>query len=952
MKLPLASLCSTVLVTLLASVAPAQDSGYAFSLLAGRPFFGGLDGQGRAAGFTTPSSAAVDQAGNLFVADTTNHTIRKITPSGTVSTFAGMGGQPGSVDGTGNAARFLSPHGVALDEAGNLYVADSGNNTIRKITPTGVVSTLAGQAGAAGSADGDGSAARFNHPTGVTAYPDGTLFVADTQNHVIRTITPAGRVSTFAGKTGIRGNTNGTVDTALFALPRNIAVFRGNLYVTEQESAAIRWITPTGVVLTLAGDPDLVGSADGTGGDARFSSPAGLAVDRDGNIFVADSLNNTIRRVTPLNGPAPLGVVTTVAGQAGVTGSADGVGSQARFNLPYGIAVDAAGNIFVADLGNTTIRKIAPSGAVTTLAGEASVGTADGPGPMARFNYPNGVAVDLAGNTYVADTFNATIRKITPAGVVSTLAGAAGQIGSADGTGSAARFEFPLGIAVDRAGNVYTTANSATVRKITPAGVVTTIAGVSGNFGSADGPGLAARFAFPNGLAVATDGTLYVADEENSTIRQITPDGMVSTLAGSPAQRGGIDGTGTAARFVQPAGLTIDAAGNLYVSDRGDFTVRKITPAGEVTTVAGQHGIAGGADGTGSAAQFAYAGGIAIDRRGTLYVADSNNRIRQITPAGLVTTIVADTTVFDPASGSADFPLTYLARNIATDLAGNLYVTDGGNNTIRKAVSTTRLVNLSVRTRVGTGEQTPIVGFFLGGPKRLLVRGIGPTLATMGVTTATADPQLRLFDFNGAPLQDNDDWGGSAQVSQVFAEVGAFSLAAGSKDAALLASLTPGLYTAHLTAAGAGGGVTLLEAYDADASASGHLTNLSARTFAGVGDDTLIVGFVLSGHAPKTVLIRAAGPSLVRLGLGASSVLADPKLTLYHGATVIDENDDWGGTMELKASSQAVGAFEFDSAASKDAAVLTTLPPGVYTVHVSGANAGTGVALVELYDVP
>jgi sugar lactone lactonase YvrE len=727
----------------------------------------------------------------------------------------------------------------------------------------------------------------------------------------------------------------------------NVAVFRGNVYVTGLECEAVRWISPTGLVGTIAGDVDLAGSADGTQGAARFTGPAGIAVDRDGNLFVADSINNTIRRVTQWEG-----VVTTVAGQVRVGGSADGVGNRATFNTPNGVAVDAAGNVFVADLGNTTIRKIAPSGAVTTFAGHVGFGADDGPGPAARFNFPSGVAVDLAGNAYVADTFNNTIRKITPTGAVTTLAGAAGQFGSDDGPGHAARFDFPLGIAVDRAGNVYTTSNAATVRKITPTGVVTTIAGLSEQFGDADGPGRSARFAIPNGLAVAADGTVYVADQENSTIRKIAPDGTVTTLAGSSSLRGGIDGPGRVARFVQPAGLTMDAAGNLYVSDRGDFTVRKVTPSGDVTTIAGQHGVAGTADGMGNAAQFAFAGGIAIDPRGTLFVADSNNRIRQITPAGVVTTIVADADAFGL---SDDLPLVNLARNVATDLAGNLYVTDGANNTIRKGVSSTRLVNLAIRSRVGTGDQTLIMGFVISGngQKPVLVRGIGPTLQMIsGLRDVVADPQLKLFDFWGNKIRENNDWGGSDQLNEVFGSLGAFPLEPGSKDAALYTPLPTGAYSAQVTSTDASGGVALVETYDGDAGATSRLVNVSARTRAGSADNTLIAGFVLTGNAPKTVLIRGLGPSLARHGLDPASVLADPKLTLYLGGTTVGTNDNWAGTAELKVAFQAVGAFDLDSDASKDAALLATLQPGAYTVHVTGANAGIGVALVEIYELP
>jgi hypothetical protein len=182
--------------------------------------------------------------------------------------------------------------------------------------------------------------------------------------------------------------------------------------------------------------------------------------------------------------------------------------------------------------------------------------------------------------------------------------------------------------------------------------------------------------------------------------------------------------------------------------------------------------------------------------------------------------------------------------------------------------------------------------------------------------------------------------------------VGAFPLEAGSKDAALLAALPTGLYSIQLTATGVVGSVALMEAYDVEPNATGRLTNVSVRTFAGTGDNTLIAGFVLAGTAPKTLLIRAAGPSLARLGLGISGLLADPRLTIFRGSINLDSNDDWGGTAELKSVFRAVGAFDFDSDASKDAAILTTLKPGAYTVQVIGANAGTGVAVVELYELP
>ncbi len=316
---------------------------------------------------------------------------------------------------------------------------------------------------------------------------------------------------------------------------------------------------------------------------AGLGSPWDVAVDAAGNLYISDNFDQTIVKITPA------GVVSTLAGLAGSAGSADGAGGAARFSAPTGVAVDAAGNVYVADSNNFTIRKITPTGAVTTLAGTAGVpGSTDGTGSAALFNRPQGVAVDSAGTVYVADTNNFTIRKITPAGVVSTLSGLAGNGGSADGTGSAARFSFTRGPTVDTAGNVYVAdSGNNTIRKITSAGVVSTMAGLSGIFGSADGTGSAASFSSPFDVAVDAAGNVYVCDSGNLTIRKVTPAGVVTTLAGlAGSPPASVDGTGSAARFFSPTSIGIDTAGNVYVAERGMVAIRKVTPAGVVSTVA------------------------------------------------------------------------------------------------------------------------------------------------------------------------------------------------------------------------------------------------------------------------------------------------------------------------------------------------------------------------------
>jgi len=312
------------------------------------------------------------------------------------------------------------------------------------------VSTLAGLAGSSGSTDAIGNGARFKNPRGVAVDGVGNVYVADTDNHTLRKVTSVGVVSTFAGSAGQFGFINGVGNAAMFYYPEDVAVDNmGNIYVSEPANHTIRKVTPAGVVSTLAGVAGNSGSTDGPGSGARFNYPRGLAVDNTGNVYVADSANQTIRKVTSA------GVVSTLAGSVGQMGSADG-GITARFRNPFSVAVDNAGNVYVADTSNSTIRKVTPGGIVSTLAGSAGqTGSTDGSGSAARFNYPYGVAVDSAGNVYVADNESHTIRKVSSAGVVSTLAGSTGQRGSTDDIGNAAKFSAPHGVAVDSAGNVY-----------------------------------------------------------------------------------------------------------------------------------------------------------------------------------------------------------------------------------------------------------------------------------------------------------------------------------------------------------------------------------------------------------------------------------------------------------------------------------------------------------------
>lgn len=550
--------------------------------IAGKPVVPGDDANGSldTVRFNMPvdtrptSHLAVDKAGNLYVTDK-NQVIRKITPAGDVTTLAGTPGKPGTVDGTGSAASFNSVLGMVADTSGNVYVSDS--SAVRKISPAGVVTTLAGKVNAPGNRDGQGGQAAFGIVTGgLAADPAGNLYLADTANNAIRRVSPSGAVTTL--KLAVPLDAPGAV-----ALDTN-----GNLTVAEP-FRALRF-APSGELIQQITSARPGWVIDGPAGQASFGYIQSIAYSPAGLLYVIDRDAMTIAiRTVDADGK----VATLRAGTA-TFGSNDGPIGNALFGSAFagnnGMAFDAAGNLFLADLGNSLIRKISPGLLVSTYAGRPTAPTtfADGTGADAAFHVIKGFARDKAGNYYAADAGNCAIRKITPARVVTTLAGAGGHCGHLDGTGPAARFADIMAMTQDQDGNLYV-AERTTVRKVTPAGVVTTIAGTPGTLEKVDGMGQAAAFYNLQGIAMSVNGNLLASDggqyggefqcsadhpSSNNTLRTITPQGEVSTL---PGTEWACQGSPTP---LSVAGdLKLDKDGNLYLVSESFLAKRSVTGA-------------------------------------------------------------------------------------------------------------------------------------------------------------------------------------------------------------------------------------------------------------------------------------------------------------------------------------------------------------------------------------
>ena len=760
-----------------------------------RGFFGD-GGPATQAFLNFPSGMAVDAKGNVYIADWANHRIRRVWPDGAITTFAGSGptGEyEGDFSGDGGLAaqaQLNNPTGVAVDAKGNVYIADSGNDRIRRVeaTETEIVmlslltydntkvgstsqrtftisnpsseslsvtgitvggtdaaqfnaspttaTIVAGQsqtvtvtflptsggiksavlsiahnasgspsavalsgtgfgpgdimAFAGGGTGGDGGPAvqaSLNAPEGVAVDAKGNLYIADQRNHRIRRVGPDGVITTFAGtgREGFSGDGGPAVQASLNA-PFGVAVdANGVVYIADQRNDRIRRVGPDGIITTFAGAVGPGFSGDrGPAVQAQLSGLSGVAVDAKGNIYIISNLR--VRRV------GPDGIITTFAG-GGTGGLGDGGPAVQAQLSPSGVAVDAKGNVYIADYSNSRIRRVGPDGIITTIAGTGTQGFSGdgGPAVQAQLNLPTGVAVDAKGNVYIADYSNSRIRRVGPDGIITTFAGTDTRGFSGDrGPAVQARLNSPRSVAVDAKGNVYIADYSnSRIRRVGPDGIITTFAGTgSPGFSGDGGPAVQAQLYNPSGMAVDANGVVYIADRDNDRIRRVGPDGMITTFAGTGFPGFSEDGIpAVQARLFRPVGVAVDAKGNIYISDTQYHRIRRVGPDSIITTLAGT-GTKGfsGDGGPAVQAQLNFPTGVVVDANGNVYISDNqNHRVRRVGTDGIVTTFAGTGTKgFSGDGGPAAQAQLNGPISVAVDPKGNIYIADWDNFRIRR----------------------------------------------------------------------------------------------------------------------------------------------------------------------------------------------------------------------------------------------------------------------------
>jgi sugar lactone lactonase YvrE/ketopantoate hydroxymethyltransferase len=994
-----------------ASTTATPFAPYSFSTLAGLAASAGyLDNSGSSAKFSLPVGVVSDSAGSLYVADKGNSVIRKISNGGIVTTIAGTAGVVGSLDATGTSALFNSPSALVLDSSGNLYVADTGNSIIRKIDIHGVVTTIAGTAGLTGSTDAIGSSARFNNPNGIAIDSVGNLYISDTGNSIIRKIDINGVVTTIAGTAGLTGSTNGTGSAARFNHPTGITIdTSNNLYIADTGNNIIRKATSSYVVTTIAGTASTIGSVDGIGAAALFYAPSGIAIDSNGNLFVADTNNSTIRKITSA------GVTSTIGGIAGTIGSTNGISSQALFYNPSAIAVDGSGNLYIGDTLNDTIR-IGTTATLPTITGQpisqvsnygSSVSlyvTATSPLPLSYQWYKNGILINGA----TSSAYSVSSASSTDTGSYSvTVSNTAGAVSSSSASlviitslpvissqpvsqsvtvGSSATFSVTAvgvpsptyqwqfnGMAISGATNSSLTLSSP---QLSDAGTYSVI--ITNSQGSVtSNSAILSVNSVP--LAITSAPT-----SQSVTYGSVANFSVVATGTGPFTYQWNFNNspiTGATSSTYSIASAALNQAGNYTVSvtdsngvvttsAAATLTVTAVplaittAPVGQTVTYGSQVSFNVSATGmgpftyqwnfnnnpiTGATSSTYSIASAALNQAGnyTVSVTDSSGNKVTSAAAALVVTAVSPTISTQPLTQAVYLGAPANLSVIATGTAPLSYQWYLNGVAISNATQLSYSIPAVASSNAGTYSVT--ITNVLGS-----VTSTNAVLTVLTAPVITTSPTSQTIS-QGQPVTLSVTASGVSNTYQWYLNGTAISGATSSSYTISSASTSSaGTYTVAVT--NGAGTVTSSQAVLTVLTNPGRLVNLSVLSMDGPGNQLLTIGFA-SGGAGTTgqqlLLIRGTGPALT--GFNVANVLADPTITLFDSSTkVIGSNDDWGSPSTnvaiINTADSATGAFALSSTTSKDSALVTSLVPGPYTVQLAGKNGATGNALAEVYD--
>jgi sugar lactone lactonase YvrE/Tol biopolymer transport system component len=833
--------------------------------------FSGDGGPATAAELDGPSGVAVDAAGDVYIADTVNGRVRQVSPSGTITTVAGNGTAGFSGDGgPATAAELSYPYGVAVDAAGDLYIPDASNNRIRKVSPSGTITTVAGGGSDLGNG-GLATAAELANPEGVAVDAAGDLYIADYDTQRIREVTPSGTITTVAGGGNSSVYDGEPATTAELVFPSGVAVdAAGDLYIADFDIERVLQVAPTATRMDILAPPlatvsagssftvtvaveDASGNAvagysgpvsvvpgpnspaaalggtpvvraangiatfsltlaqAGSGYSLLFTAPGGTGiasgnftvvpapaaalafvqqpsntvssqainpavtvavVDAFGNRVSSDGLTVTLGLAANPGG-VTLGGTTTVTVAQGIATFDDlRIAQTGGYNL-----IARGGSLQSATSAPFTITRASAAETITTVAGNGQYdfGGDGGPATAAELYYPSWVAVDASGDLYIADTRNQRIRKVSSDGTITTVAGNGIRGFSGDGgPATAAELSDPQGVAIDAAGDLYI-ADNGRVREVSPSGTITTVAG-GGNSGLGDGgPATAAELNAPIGLAVDAAGDLYIVDAGNQRVRKVSPSGTITTVAGGGNSGLGDGGPATASELFHPFGVAVDAAGNLYVSDAGNGRVREVLPSGTITTVAGGSTSGPGDGGPATAAELFGPTGVAVDNAGDLYIAESYknlqngtyiSRVREVLPDGTITEFAGNGTADfggdggPPSAAELDNPI-----GLAVDAEGDLFIADRANARIRKVANPASKLAFTTTPPLPVAAGTPFTvavsvedanGNAVSGYAGSVALALGPGSpagATLGgTTTASVDLDNGMAVFSGLTI--------------------------------------------------------------------------------------------------------------------------------------------------------------------------------------------------------